>query len=78
MYKNDQQLLSIQTSQSHEAFLKPTYIPLINISPSFRDAFQALINDRHHVFLRVGEQHVALRQLPYSSLIQILHFLVNT
>lgn len=64
--------------KTHLAFLGPTHIPLINISPGFSNAFQALANDRHHMLLRVREQDVGLRQLPYSPLIQILQFLVET
>lgn len=52
--------------------LRATHILLINISASFSNAFQALANDRHHMLLCVWEQDVALRQLLYSPLIQIL------
>lgn len=64
--------------QNPFSILRPTHIPLINISAGFSNAFQALANDRHHMLLRVWEQDVSLRQLPYSPLIQILQFLVNT
>lgn len=53
-------------------FFGQTHIPLINISSSFSNAFQALANDRHHMLLCVWEQDVALSQLPNSPLIQIL------
>lgn len=91
MDNSNQQLFSntctIQTSRLHKAFLyikihvaflRPTHIPLINISAGFSNAFQALADDRHHMLLCVWEQDVALRQLPYSPLIQILQFLGNT
>ncbi|TNN26267.1 hypothetical protein EYF80_063596 [Liparis tanakae] len=41
------------------------------------EARLALADDGHHVLLCVGEQDVALRQLPYSPLVQILQFLVR-
>lgn len=59
-------------------FSRSTHILLINISSGFSNAFQALANDGHHMLLCVWEQDVALCQLLYSPLIQILQFLVNT
>lgn len=86
LYKSNQVLFSnactVKTTghhiKIHIVFLWPTHISLINISASFSNAFQALANDRHHMLLCVWEQDVALRQLPYSFLIQVLQFLVNT
>lgn len=49
-----------------------THVLLINISASFGDALQALADDGHHMPLYVWEQNVALGQLSYSPLIQIL------
>ena len=56
-------------------FSKATHILFINISASFSNAFQALANDGHHMLLRVREQAVALSQLLYSPLVQVLQFL---
>lgn len=55
-----------------------THIPLVHISAGFGDALQALADDGHHMLLRVGEQNVALPQLPHPPLVQILQFLKNT
>lgn len=55
-----------------------THIPLVNISAGFCDALQALADDGHHMLLRVGEQAVALAQLPAPPLVQILQFLKDT
>ena len=41
-------------------FKTPTHVPLVNITACFMDALQALVNDGHHMLLRVREQDVAV------------------